>query len=131
MRLITPLLQGFILLLPVGCAATVCSGQTPAPSALKVVVKEAQDLPLAGASCSLSALPAGKPIATAKSDEQGITRFTNVPPGKYKLTVAKEGFETLTRIDVVIDEKLENDLVVVLAVAAVHEKVTITAPGDA
>jgi hypothetical protein len=115
----------------VGCAIAACYGQTPNAGALKVVVKEARDLPVAGASCSLSAVSAGKtPTAAATSNDQGIVRFTNVLPGRYTLTVTKEGFETRARSDVVIDEKLENEIVVVLTVAAVHEKVIVTAPAE-
>src|SRR6266852_2208917 len=90
------------------------------------------DLPVAGANCSLSAVPPGQtPIAAATSDEQGTARFTNVARGRYTLTVAKEGFETFARSDVIIDEKPENQIGVVLTVAAVREKVTVTAPSEA
>jgi len=115
----------------VGCAIAACYGQTPNAGELKVVVKEARDLPVAGASCSLSAVSAGKtPTATATSSDRGIVRFTNVLPGRYTLTVTKEGFERLARSDVVIDEKLEDEIVLVLTVAPVQEKVTVAAPGE-
>ena len=96
-------------------------------------MKEARDLPVAGASCSLSAVAAGKtPVAAATSDDQGIVRFTKVLPGRYTLTVTKEGFETLVNSDIVINnEQLENEIAVVLTVAAVQEKVIVTAPGEA
>ncbi len=132
MRLRYSILQSFVLFLFVACAVDVCYGQTPRPTGLKVVVKEAQGLPVVGSSCTLSTIPPGKtPVAVATSDEQGTARFTNVPPGKYRLTVAKQGFETLARSDVVIVEKPEIEIVVVLAVATVQERVTVTAPGEA
>ena len=132
MRQLSTILGYFILFVCVGCPMAAGQGQTPNAGGLRVVVKEAQELPLGGASCSLSAVPPGKtPIAAATSDEQGTARFTNVPPGRYTLTVTKEGFETLARSEVVIDEKPENEIVVVLTVATVQEKVTVTTPGEA
>ena len=132
MRPRSPILWCCILLVCMGCPAAMGQGQTPNAGGLKVVVREAQGLPVAGASCSLSAVPPGKaPIPVATSDEQGVARFTKIPPGKYTLTVTREGFETLARSDVVIDERLENEIVAVLAVATVHAKVTVTAPSEA
>jgi carboxypeptidase family protein/TonB-dependent receptor-like protein len=131
MRLRSLIFWHFVLFVCIGCANVAGQGQTPNARGLKVVVKEAQDLPLAGASCSLSAVPPGKtPIAAATSDEQGTARFTDVPPGRYTLTVAREGFETFARNDVVIDEKPETEIVVVLTVATVREKVSVKAPSE-
>ncbi len=132
MRPLSPMLRYFILFVCVGFPLAAARGQTPNAGGLRVVVKETQDLPVAGANCSLSAVPPGQtPIAAATSDEQGTARFTNVARGRYTLTVAKEGFETFARSDVIIDEKPENQIVVVLTVAAVREKVTVTAPSEA
>src|SRR5216683_3240832 len=132
MRPLSPMLRYFILFVCVGFPLAAAGGQTPNAGGLRVVVKETQDLPVAGANCSLSAVPPGQtPIAAATSDEQGTARFTNVARGRYTLTVAKEGFETFARSDVIIDEKPENQIVVVLTVAAVREKVTVTAPSEA
>ncbi len=92
MRLVSHIPRYCILFVCVGCAFAACYGQTSSASALKVVAKEARDLPVAGASCSLSAVAVGKtPVAAARSDDQGIVRFTKVLPGRYTLTVTKEG----------------------------------------
>ncbi len=132
MRPRSPILWCCILLVCMGCPAAMGQGQTPNAGGLKAAGGGAQGLPVAGASCSLSAVPPGKaPIPVATSDEQGVARFTKIPPGKYTLTVTREGFETLARSDVVIDERLENEIVAVLAVATVHAKVTVTAPSEA
>lgn len=131
MRPLSPILCCFILLVCVSGLAVVCPGQTATTGKLKVVVKEAQRLPVAGATCSLSTIPPGKTPVVAASDEQGTARFTNIPPGKYTLTVAREGFETLIQSEVVIDGKSESEIVVALSVATVQAKVTITAPGEA
>ncbi len=131
MRFISPILRYSALLVLVAWAVTVCSGQTPQAGTLKIVVKEARDLPVAGASCSLSAAPPGKTsTAVAATDEQGIARFTNILPGRYTLTVTKEGFEPFAKNDVSVEEKLENELVVVMTVATVQERVTVRAPSE-
>src|SRR5712691_2045422 len=132
MHPLSPILRYFILFVCVGFPLAAARGQTPNAGGLRVVVKETQDLPVAGANCSLSAVPPGQtPIAVATSDEEGTARFTNAARGRYPLTVAKEGFETFARSDVVIDEKPENEIVVVLTIAAVLEKVTVTVPSEA
>src|SRR5438128_8355691 len=132
MRLVSHIPRYCILFVCVGSAIAACYGQTSSSGALKVVVKEARDLPIAGASCSLSTVATSNtPVAAATSDDQGIVRFTKVLPGRYTLTVTKEGFETLVNSDIVIDEKLENEIAVVLTVAAVQERVIVTAPDEA
>src|SRR5712692_4217446 len=132
MRLPSHILRYCILFACVGCAIAACYGQTPNAGALKVVVKDARDLPVAGASCSLSAVPPEKtPTSAAASDDQGVARFTNVLPGRYTLTVSREGFATLSKSYVLVGEKVESEIAVVLAVAGVREKVTITTPAEA
>ena len=132
MRLISPILRSCILFLSVGCVVAVCYGQTLNAQTLKVVVKDARDLPVVGASCSLSAVSAGKtPTVAATSDDQGIVRFTNILPGRYTLTISREGFATLSKSDVLVGEKVDSEIAAVLAVAAVQEKVTITTPAEA
>src|SRR5437773_8996587 len=125
MRQLSPILRCFILFVCVGCPMAAGQGQTPVAGGLRVVVKEAQGLPLAGASCSLATVPQGKTPIAATSDEQGTVRFTNVSPGRYTLTVAKEGFEIFARSEVVIDEKPENEIVVILKIAAGLEYVRV------
>lgn len=131
MRWISPCLRVFLFFLSVHYAVTVWAGQTPSSHTLRIVVKEAQGLPVPGAGCALARVSGGKTqSAAATSDDQGAARFSNILPGRYSLTVTKQGFETLTRNDVLVDEKLESEIVIVLTVATIQEKVTVTAPAE-
>ncbi len=115
-----------------GLAAAVCHGQSPQTSALHVTVKDAQGHALPGAACSISLTAAKKtPAITATSNEEGIATFANLAPGTYELDVSREGFETLIRTDLVVGEKPENEITVVLTVATVQEVVTVAPPGEA
>ncbi len=106
-------------------------GQTPDQRALTIAVKEAQGFPVPGAACFLSSLsvPNNQPFTTT-SDDQGDAHFTNIPPGRYTLTVVKQGFERLTKNNLIVDEKSVNAITVTLVVAAVQEKVTVTVPPE-
>jgi hypothetical protein len=108
-----------------------CSAQdSPAP-VLRIVVHDAHDRPIVGVNCALSpAKDARVAAVNANSDDRGIAIFTNVPSGIYTLKVMKEGFEPLTRTDVVVGDKHENEIAVSLAVAAVQETVTIGTPEE-
>ncbi|MEA2175564.1 MAG: hypothetical protein QOD00_3156 [Blastocatellia bacterium] len=102
---------------------------------LRVTVTDTQQLPMPGARCSLSDSLANsintKPLAPAITDERGIAAFINIAPGPYTLRVESEGFDVLTRNDVVITAGKTNDIAVTLAVAAVNESVTVEAPDKA
>src|SRR6266487_853396 len=107
-------------------AKTLCPAQVLAPPLLRISVHDAHNSPVADAKCSLyqpSAVNRG--IAKANSDEQGNATFSNVSPGTYTLIVDKDGFETLTRSDVLVGDKSEIEIAVNLAVAAVEAKVTV------
>ncbi|HVS83849.1 MAG TPA: TonB-dependent receptor [Pyrinomonadaceae bacterium] len=112
--------------------AIVCNAQTSQTSALHVTVKDAQGHVVPGAVCSISPTKSTKRSAiTATSNEEGIATFANVAPGTYTLHVSHEGFETLAKTDVVVGEKPENEIAVVLTVATVQEVVTVAPPGEA
>jgi hypothetical protein len=112
-------------------AIVFCYAQNPPGHALRIVVYDAHNRPVSGATCQLLTSSEAKvPAGISNSDDLGNATFTNVPPGIYMLRVTKEGFETLIRSNVVVGEKVETEISVVLAVAAVEEKVTITTPGE-
>lgn len=103
---------------------------------LLVIVTDAQQRSLPDAECVLlNSTTAGTrvkthEIATAITDEQGIANFTNVVPGSYTLRVKSKGFETLVREGVVIAAGKTSEITVELAIAAVTENVTVSAPGN-
>ena len=130
---VSPLWRSYFVVLCLSWATVVCYGQNPQPGALRVVVKDGQDLPVPGAVCSVSpgsSSSAKEPAVTVRSNDQGIANFANITTGAYTIRVAKEGFETLTKTGVFVSEKVENEIVVVLSIAAVSESVTVATPSE-
>jgi hypothetical protein len=100
---------------------------------LRVLVTDAQQRPVAGAVCSLSAANnSAKASATASTDDLGFAKFPDtLIPGNYILHVESPGFETFSRNDVVVKDIGITEIAVSLVVAAVSGNVTVSAPSDA
>jgi hypothetical protein len=64
---------------------------------------------------------------TATSDGRGFYSFPNLPVGHYDLTISHDGFEPLTRADLVIDVNGQLRVDATLEVAAQLETVTVSA----
>ncbi len=75
--------------------------QLPRPAvSLRIVVTDARQHSLAGATCSL--IDSRKPkaiVATAVTNEEGVATFTALPSGSYTLRVENNGFETFIKND--------------------------------
>jgi len=107
-------------------------GQNGPSFALRIMVQDAHHQPVVGADCLLTSAASAKvPVVKTISDSQGLASLTNLQSGSYTLTVMKEGFESLTRTDILIGQEPETEIAIVLAIAAVTEHVTITTPGEA
>src|SRR5438876_1706054 len=107
-------------------------GQNEPSFALRITVQDAHHQPVVGADCLLTSAASAKvPVVKTNSDSQGLASLTNLQSGSYTLTVMKEGFESLTRTDILVGQEPEREIAIVLAIAAVTEHVTITTPGEA
>src|SRR3989442_2898792 len=107
--------------------------QSPAGAqGLRILVTDSQQRALAGAACALRSSSDNATVAaSATSDEQGIATFpTTLAAGNYTLRVESQGFETLTRNDVVIKDGAVTDITVSLKVGGVTESVTISLPTE-
>ena len=69
-----------------------------------------------------------KPVAHTTTGNAGVFHFDKVDPGKYRIEVQAEGFQT-ARIDVTAGRKPLAAVRVVMAIASQHEVVTVRA-GD-
>ena len=70
----------------------------------------------------------GRTVAGAPSvvtNETGVYRFTNLPPGSYELTAELQGFATSQQKDVVVSLGNTTELNVLLKVSAQSETVTV------
>src|SRR2546428_3793648 len=126
-------LRSCLMALVLACALAPSGyGQNGPSFALRILVRDAHHQPVLGADCVLtSAASARVPVVKTISDSQGIASLTNLQSGSYTLTVAKEGFESLTRTDILVGPEPETEIAIALAIAAVIEHVTITTPGEA
>ncbi len=115
------------------CAVGYAQQPQSSASGLRVLVTDTQRRALPGAVCSLRATSDNaKVAATATTDEQGIAVFpATFTPGNYTLRVESQGFETLNRNDVVIQDAGITEIAVALMVAAVTESVTVAVPAEA
>src|SRR5260221_978013 len=95
------------------------------PSDLSLVVTDAQQLAIIGATCSLT--HAGKIIATRITDENGTATFTGLSRGPYDLRVEKEGFAIFERPALKPSEEL-TQIAVMLNVANISAKVSVENP---
>ena len=116
------------------CVVSVGSAQQSqtGASSLRVLVTDTQQRALAGAVCSIRpTTDSAKVAATATTDEEGIAVFpATLTSGNYTLRVESQGFETLNRSDVIINDGAVTDITVSLKIAAVTESVTVAAPAD-
>jgi hypothetical protein len=114
------------LLLLWGALAGSVYAQQITPSSVRVVVTDAQQLGIPGATCTLIA--AGSPTGDAvAANEHGACVFAIVPPGTYVVRVELDGFEPVTKTNVIVRQGASADLAVVLTVARVSQSVTVTA----
>src|SRR5258708_4622490 len=128
---------------PQPAAANPASDASPSPSDsqpqqiprpvvnLRIVVTDARQHSLAGATCSL--IDSRRPkaiVATAVTNEGGVATFTALPAGSYTLRVENNGFETFIKNDVVVKDGSPTDINVSLAVASLAASVTIQSPNE-
>ena len=70
-------------------------------SAVLGILRDSAGQPVGGAQISLRMQPSGKAFQTTSTGD-GVFRFTNLSAGKYKLAIAKDGFQTIERNDLTV-----------------------------
>src|SRR5260370_7735049 len=56
----------------------------------------------------------GKSVNTTTTNAQGEAEFLNLPPGSYNVVISRQGFETTTRQDIVVNARQTIKLTLVL-----------------
>ena len=119
-------------LLVIGCdygvAAEPANAQVK-PGVLRIVVRDATDLPVAGATVSLSTggVSAERVIA---ANERGEASFDNLTPGQYVVRVESAGFRPLDIKDLRVRGGATATRNVTLDIAALTEEIDVTPPQD-
>lgn len=91
------------------------------------VVQDEEGIPLPGATVQISS-PAlmGGPHSQMTTDK-GVFRFSNLPPGTYKLIFTLEGFQTFERENLRVSAGATTTENITLNLAAIEESVTVIA----
>jgi hypothetical protein len=64
--------------------------------------------------------------ATARSNDAGLFRYPDLPPGKYRLQTTKTGFQTLVQENIILESGRIQSVPITLKVGAITEQVTVT-----
>src|SRR5260370_14345539 len=72
----------------------------------------------------------GKSVNTTTTNAQGDAEFLNLPPGSYNVVISRQGFETTTRQDIVVNAGQTMKLTLVLKVATVRQEINVAGATD-
>src|SRR5262245_53782629 len=75
------------------CTASTAAAQNPRPGTLRVVVKDATDLPISGA--TVVAISSTGNDTRSTTNESGQATIDGLPPGTYRVRVESPGFDPL------------------------------------
>ena len=100
------------------------------PATITVRARDPQGAALAGAHAALR-LPSGELAATAAADPAGVSRFRELAPGEYIVSVEAPGFSRSGARRVRVEAGDSVDLEIHLPLAGVREHVVVTASASA
>src|SRR5262245_35180286 len=105
--------------------ATTALAQSASGGAIRGYVKDGQDAVLPGVRLTATSPDASGALA-ATSDQSGYYRLLDLPPGDYTLTAELDGFAKWVRAGVTIRAGLNLNLLIVMSVGAVEQRVDVT-----
>jgi len=94
---------------------------------IKGTVTDEGGVPLPAVSVEISSSELMGGTQTQLSDERGLYRFVNLPPGLYKLVFALQGFQTVERINIRVSVKGTVTVDITMKQATLEKAVTVTA----
>ena len=122
-------LKFFLTVVCLVILSNLLNAQNPAAAnVLRVTVADGQNLPVAGAKCSL--VRDKKVVAQIQTDENGAAIFPAPASGDYVLTVEKEGFEKFEKNDLKIAAGAPLEISAILGVSTVSAQVNIENTAD-
>ena len=118
----------FLSLLTLWCgfsavAAAAAQSLEPRPGGLRVTVRDATPLPIAGASVTVTS--ATGPALDASTNDQGVAEFDALPPGRYRVAIESPGFEPAAIANITVRSGTRPSRDVQLAVAGILEEVNV------
>lgn len=104
--------------------APAVAAQSVPDGSIRGVVQDEQAAVLPGASVSVTS-PTTSIVYAAVSDDEGLYRLLNLPPGQYTLTAKLPGFAEYVRENIVVRAGLNLSADIVLKVGALTERVDV------
>lgn len=98
-------------------------------ASLNGTVTDASGASVPGADVTALSIDTGA-THSAVASGQGTYTFTALPPGRYTITIKKEGFSTNVQNDLVLTVGEDATLKAVLAVGSTNETISVDAAGD-
>src|SRR4030043_490648 len=111
----------FLLMLPSFSNAQRLTGN------IKGTIMDETGAPLPGVTVELSSPELMGGIHAQTSDDKGLYRFVNLPPGVYKIVFSLEGFQKIERINVKVSVRGTITEDIILKQATLEESVTVKA----
>ena len=93
-------------------------------------VTDATNAPIAGAKVEALNVDTGI-MKSAVSDVRGIYLINDLQPGTYRVTISAQGFATVIQENVIVEANTERRADTQLSVAAMNQKITVTAALEA
>src|SRR5687768_12730561 len=100
----------------------------PRPGHVRITVRDATDLPIAGASVAVVA--ASGASAAATTDQRGQASVEGLAAGSYTVRIESPGFEPFSQSDVIVRANARTSRDVVLQIAGLVEQLEV-APAEA
>src|SRR5688572_23466830 len=97
--------------------------QTAAPGSVRITVRDATGLPVAGVTVTLA--PAAGPTLNATTTDRGEASFERLAPGSYGARIETAGFAPIERPNLVVRSGRRTDLGVELQIAGIEEQVEV------
>ena len=94
-------------------------------SSIEGTITDSSGAMVAGAEVTLTNTATGV-SETSQSNNEGLFRFPSLPPGNYKLTCTKQGFQTLVQENVSLAAEQVRTVAMAMKVGQISETVTVS-----
>lgn len=120
-----PRFKGLVLFLILSVCAGIASAQVVANGVLAGQVKDETGAALPGASVAAVSIERGN-SRTTTTDTTGRFIFSQVTPGRFKVTISLSGFATINLTDNLVENQKTTELAVTMKLSAQSAEVTVS-----
>ena len=117
-----------VLAMATATSALVSAQTQPRPATLRLIIRDATDLAVAGAAVTLT--PTSGAARNAQADERGEVIFESVVPGDYSVHIESPGFTPVDIKELRVRAGAQVSRNVALAIASLTEEIDVSPPED-